>query len=415
MNQNVKIILWIIGAGIVAAGVILWLVYFQTPTLGTDRAQPPFGTGNTQNSTSVTTPGVTDTPTTEMPGTGKIFKIADGPVAGATLIDTTRPTSTVARFVLQTNGHAFDLVLDSPGAVPKSISNITVPGIKKVAWTGSTGSPQGERKDALMQYIDIETTKTVHFALPPVTSTTTVPVRVQFLPSNIASLAVSPDGASVAYLLKTAKGSDVYTARADGGGAKNIVSLPLSEIALSWPEQGTLLAGSAPASGVTGAIFSIDAKTGTYAPLMFAQGITAIADRAFGHIVYQTAGADRSTYYRTVKTGLSKPLSFDPSPESCIWSLATSTTMYCAVPLSYVETNYLDLVHQGVAGKPVSIIRYDLTDARSSIVAVPGGAADGGEQADIAELAISKSERYLLYIRKSDRSLWGVRLEQPAQ
>ena len=403
MNNNFKIILGIIGAGIVAAGAILWLVYFQTPTLGTNITEQPFGTGNTQNNTSVTTPGVTDIPTTETPGTGKIFKIADGPVAGATLIDTTRPTSTIARFVLQTNGHAFDLMLDSPGAVPKSISNITVPGIKKVSWSGGgTG--------ALMQYIDIETIKTVHFALPPVTSTTTVPVRVQFLPSNIASLAVSPDGASVAYLLKTAKGSDVYTARADGGGAKNIVSLPLSEIALSWPEQGTLLAGSAPASGVTGAIFSIDAKTGTYAPLMFAQGITAIADRAFGHIVYQTAGADRSTYYRTVKTGLSKPLSFDPSPESCIWSLATSTTMYCAVPLSYVETNYLDLVHQGVAGKPVSIIRYDLTDARSSIVAVPGGAADGGEQADIAELAISKSERYLLYIRKSDRSLWAVRL-----
>src|SRR3990167_3229087 len=84
MNANLKIILWIIGAGIVAAGVILWLVYFHTPTLGTNITETPFGTGNTQNSTSVTTPGVTDIPTTETPGTGKIFKIADGPVAGAT-------------------------------------------------------------------------------------------------------------------------------------------------------------------------------------------------------------------------------------------------------------------------------------------------------------------------------------------
>ena len=403
MNNNFKIILGIIGAGIVAAGAILWLVYFQTPTLGTNITEQPFGTGNTQNNTSVTTPGVTDIPTTETPGTGKIFKIADGPVAGATLIDTTRPTSTIARFVLQTNGHAFDLMLDSPGAVPKSISNITVPGIKKVSWSGGgTG--------ALMQYIDIETIKTVHFALPPVTSTTTVPVRVQFLPGNIASLAVSPDGASVAYLLKTAKGSDVYTARADGGGAKNIVSLPLSEIALSWPEQGTLLAGSAPASGVTGAIFSIDARTGAYAPLMFAQGITAIADRAFGRIVYQTEGADHTTYSRNIKTGLSSPLSFSPVPELCVWSLATSTTMYCAVPFSYVKTNYLDLLHMGVAGPAQSIVGYDLTRLRSTIIAVPGGTADGGEQADIAELAISKSERYLLYIRKSDRSLWAVRL-----
>lgn len=405
MNNSFKIILWIIGAGIVAAGVILWLVYFHTPTLTTDTAGLQFGTGNAQNNTNVTPSNITDTPATETPGIGKIFKIADGPVAGATLIDTTRPTSTIARYVMQTNGHAFDLVLDSPGAVPKSISNTTVPGIKKVLWSGGgTG--------ALMQYIDIETVKTVHFALPPASSTTTIPVRVQFLPGNIASLAVSPDGANVAYLLKTARGGDVYTARADGGDAKNLVSLPLSEIALSWPEQGTLLAGSAPASGVTGAIFSINAKTGAYAPLMFAQGLTAIADRAFSRIVYQTEGAGRSTYYRTVKTGLSSPLSFDPSPESCIWSMATSTTMYCAVPLSYVETNYLDLVHQGIAGKPSSVVSYDLINARSSIVAVPGGAADGGEQADIAEMAITKSEKYLIYIRKSDRSLWAVRLTQ---
>ncbi len=402
MNTQIKWIAAIVVAGIVAAGVILWLVYFHTPTLTTNTTQPQFGIGDAQNNTNVTTSGVTDT-TTGTLSTNKVFKIADGPIAGATLIETTRPTSTIARYVVQTNGHAFDLVLDSPGAVPKSISNTTIPGIKKVTWSeGGTG--------ALMQYIDIETIKTVHFALPPVTSTTTVPVRVQFLPSNIASVAVSPDGANIAYLLKTAKGSDVHTARADGGDSKNLSSLPLSEITLSWPEQGTLLAGSAPASGVTGAIFSINAKTGDYAPLMFAQGLTAIADRAFSRIVYQMEGADRSTYYRTVKTGLSKPLSFDPSPESCVWSIATSTTMYCAVPLSYVETNYLDLVHQGVAGKPSSVVSYDLSNAHSSIVAVPGGSADGGEPADITELAVSKSEKYLLYIRKSDRSLWAVRL-----
>lgn len=406
MNNSFKIILWIIGAGIAAAGIILWLVYFHTPTLTTTTTEPQFGTGNVQNNTNVTPSDTTDTTATGAPSIRKIFKIAEGPVAGATLIDTTRPTSTVARYVMQTNGHAFDLVLDSPGAVPKSISNTTVPGIKRVTWSeGGNG--------ALMQYIDTGTVKTVHFALPPVTSTTTMPVRVQFLPVNIASVAVSPDGANVAYLLKTAGGGDVYTARADGADAKNLVSLPLSEIALSWPEQGTLLAGSAPASGVTGVILSINAKTGAYAPLMFAQGLTAIADRALSRIVYQTEGADRSTYYRVIKTGLSKPLSFDPSPESCVWSFATSTTMYCAVPLSYVETNYLDLLHQGAEGKPSNIVSYDLETARSTIVAVPGGAADGGEQADIAEITTSKSGKYLLYIRRSDRSLWAVRLTEP--
>jgi len=408
MNTQIKWIITIVAVGIAAAGIIIWVVYFNTPALTTTT-----DTG-AQFGTSVDTQAVATSDQRPIINNGapvinntisaqKIFKIANGPVAGATLIQTTRPaTSTVARFVVQTNGHTFDLVLDSPGAVPKAVSNTTIPGIIKVVW-----SEKG--RGALMQYLDANILKTVHFLLPQPASTTTVPVRVQFLPEGISSLAVSPDGANVAYLVKTTAGSDGYTANADGGGVKKLFSLPLSQVTIAWPSSGTLLAQSAPSAGVAGVVFSIDAKTGANAPLIYALGLTAIADRSFSRVIYQTADTSRSTYVRDTKTGLAKPLSFDPLPEQCIFGNATSTTMYCATPLAYVPANYLDLRHMGTANTALSIISFNTATGRSTIIATPG--TDVGEQADIAEMAISQDDKYLIYIRKGDRSLWAVRLD----
>ena len=409
MNTQIKWIITIVAVGIAAAGTIIWVVYFNTPALTTT-------TGNgSQFGTSVDTQAIATSDQRPITNNGapvinntisaqKIFKIANGPVAGATLIQTTRPaTSTIARFVLQTNGHAFDLVLDSPGAVPKAVSNTTIPGIIKVVW-----SEKG--RGALMQYLDANILKTVHFLMPQPASTTTVPVRVQFLPEGISSLAVSPDGANVAYLVKTTAGSDGYTANANGGGVKKLFSLPLSQVTIAWPSSGTLLAQSAPSAGVPGVVFSIDAKTGANSPLIYALGLTAIADRSFSRVIYQTADTSRSTYVRDTKTGLAKPLSFDPLPEQCIFGNATSTLMYCATPLAYVPADYIDLRHIGTANTALSIISFNTTSGRSTVIATPG--TDGGEQADIAEMALSPDDKYLIYIRKGDRSLWAVRLTQ---
>ena len=412
MNTQIKWIITIVAVGIAAAGAIVWLVYFNTPALntatntGSQFAQSENRTSTTVNKSDDTNAG---TPVGQQVvyGAGKIFKIADGPVAGATLIQTTRPaTSTIARFVLQTNGHAFDLVLDSPGAVPKAVSNTTIPGIIKVVW-----SEKG--RGALMQYLDANILKTVHFLLPQPASTTTVPVRVQFLPEGISSLAVSPDGANVAYLVKTTAGSDGYTANADGGGVKKLFSLPLSQISIAWPSVGTLLAQSAPAAGVPGIVFSVDAKTGANAPLLYAQGLTATANSSFSRIVYQTSdGTARSSYLRDTKSGLNAPLpAINPSPEQCIWSRLTPNIVFCAVPIQSVPVNYLDLWHQGFNSSAENIFRINTDINGQNVVASPGG-ADGGEQADIAEMTISQDDKYLIYIRKGDRSLWAVRLSQ---
>ena len=78
-----------------------------------------------------------------------VFKIANGPVAGASFIQTLRPTTTIARYVMSDNGHVSDFVIDSAGAVPRTVSNMTVPGIARVLWVESNGA-------AILQYVQAE-------------------------------------------------------------------------------------------------------------------------------------------------------------------------------------------------------------------------------------------------------------------
>ncbi|HVV15191.1 MAG TPA: hypothetical protein VHD55_02215 [Candidatus Paceibacterota bacterium] len=335
----------------------------------------------------------------------KIFKISDGPVTTATLVQTSYPTTTMARFVLQENGHAFDLVLDSAGAIPRALSNTTIPGAMRGIWADGGWS-------AILQYLDAGVVKSVFLGFPAATTTGSAPVRIKFLPDNIGDVAASPSGKNIVYIVPNAAGSDAYLTKPDGTDGKKLFSLPMKELLISWPAANTQLLWTKSDSGVAGAAFSVNASTGGVVPLLYAPGLTVNADRLFVHVVYQnTTVSGASSFVHDMGTGNDTAISFDPIPEKCIWSNIATTTMYCAVPLAYASTNYLDLWHQGAASMEDSILSFNVESGTSNVVTVPGG-EEGGVATDIAEMAVSQDDRYLVFIKKGDRSLWGVRLTQ---
>lgn len=395
----------------------VWFLFFHSTSSLTSAGQTSnFGSsGNTTSGVSTTgNTNQTTNQTQQIPvevSTKKIFKIAEGPIAAAFYYEKKSPTTTIARFISATDGHVADLVLDSAGAVAKAVSNTTIPGIIKALWAE-------EGSSILLQYQDSGTTKTVYEAFATASTTSISQAgRLQFLPDNISDIAVSPDGKSVAYLIKTSGGSDGYIAKIDGTNSKKLFSLPLSQLLISWPSQSTLLTQTTSAVGIKGVVFSVDIKTGSISPLLYADGVTANANRSFSRILYQTVtGSDifgsRSTYVHDIKKNTDVTLSFDPVPEKCVWSVLATSTAYCATPLSYVKTNYLDLWHKGIAVAYDAIYSYNAETGKSALVAIPGNTVDGGLQTGINEITLTGSEKYLLYISRNDDSLWAVRLTQ---
>lgn len=351
-----------------------------------------------QGSGSGATTGTTQsgTPTTQQ----KIFKLSDGPVAGATFVEASRPTTTLARFIMADNGHAFDLMIDTQGAVPKALSNTTIPGALSAQWAGTS---------AVLQYLDNSTPKTVYINLPAPNASSSLS-RLTFYPDGIVSLAIAPKGDAVAYLLRTSTGITGYTSKPDGTAGKKLFTLPLSQVELRWPAEGTLLAYSSASAGVPGIAFAIDAKSGVVTPLVYGLGLTATADTAFAHILYQTTdGNVVRTFSHSVSSGVDQALSFSPLPEQCVPS-SQSIIMLCAASLVALPTDYLDLWHQGAANAVDSLFAYNLAAGTSTLLATPGS-SDGGVSTDMLQIAVSPDGRYALYISKQDRSLWGVRLQ----
>jgi hypothetical protein len=416
MNQ--KTYIWAAGGVVVLLmlGLVSWFFFFRTSPAQTASPTNSFGSATSNNSTTVNT----NTSSTDQNGaqainnTGqqtsqsKVFQIANVAVVGATFIQMLHPTTTLARYIEQDNGHVFDLPVDVAGAIPRIVSNVTIPGGARAVWFENGAA-------AVMQYLSGNTIKTVYLGFPPATTTaSTLPTKIQFFPDNIIDIAASPDGKNTAYLLVTSSGVDGYIAKSNGTSAKKLFSLPLSQVLISWPSQGKLLAQTKSAAGIAGIAFSIDATSGAVVPLLYAQGLTANADGSFAHIIYQTVQDTSSkplSYLHNVKTGLDSELIFNPIPEKCINSIASTTSMYCAAPLQDVPLNYLDIWHTGQSSQPDTIYFFDLNKNTGSILAIPGG-IDGGVASDISSIALSPDEHYLEFVTKGDRTLWGVRLTQ---
>lgn len=414
MNFN-RITIWVAAVSVVVLFIAVffaWFFFFRSSAAVSTGGATTSGFGGNPNTTN-TAPASTDTSanqtinTTSTIATQKIFEITPGPIVGATLIQTLRPTTTIARYIRQDDGHVFDVPLGVAGAVPRVVSNITIPGGQRAIWLEGGNA-------ALMQYVDDSgVVKTVYLGFPAATTTSALQsTRIQFLPDNIVDIAGSPDGKSVVYLIKTASGSDGYIAQSSGINSHKLFSLPLSQLLLSWPSQNTILVQTTSAAGITGMAFAVNATNGAATQLVTAPGLTATGNFGFTNIIYQTSQNNSSASYTyNIKTALSTTLTPTVIPEKCAWSILSPTKAFCAAPLSYPAGNYLDLWHAGAGSAGDDVFSINTNSGISTLVVIPGS-ADGGTATDILEMALSPDEHYLSYTTKGDRSLWGVSLAQ---
>lgn len=337
----------------------------------------------------------------------QVFKIADGPVVAATLVESGRPTTTVARYVSGQDGHVLEISLDVAGAAPKVISNTTIPGLQRGFWTDKGNG-------VIVQYLDSGVVKSAHLALAAVsTSSSPRPAVIRFLPDGILALAVSPDGSRIAYLLPSAAGADGYLAKSDGSAAKKLFSLPLSQLMLSWTAPSTLLIYQKSAVGVPGIAFSASVTTGAVGPILSGNGLAGIMSPDGKYLFYQTNdGSGGASYVEELSGGSSASIPFfplaDAFPEQCVAGAATST-LYCAAHQGTTLPDYADLWHRGEASVADALVSIDLASDSMTPLALPG-ISGGGELSDIIDIAAAPGGTYLSFIAKDDASLWGVRL-----
>lgn len=404
MKRNF-IIIGIIASGLIVLALLFFFLFRSTGSTGGEPSKGFFGLGG--NVSVIQPPGEgedANVPSTNDSRLNKVFKIADGPIASAAFTQTSLPTTTLVRYVMATNGHVMDLAIDVPGAASKPVSNTTIPGVFSAVWGKNATS-------TVLQYYDTGLIKSVAIAFASSTSGGAIaPTRIQFLPNSVVSIAVSPDGKNIAYLLKTTNGVDGYTADITGSNQRKLFSFFLSQVTLSWPSSGTLLLQTKSAAGVPGVTFSISPQTGVITPLLYASGLYAAANSTFSKVIYQTiTDESQAAYIHDMATGRDTPMSFDPLIEKCVWSEFSETLVYCAAPSQAVSTSYLNDWHQGVTTLPDNIYVFNILAGTTALVMSPGQ-NNQAPRVGIDQIAASPDGKYLLFITRGDHSLWGVRL-----
>lgn len=319
-----------------------------------------------------------------------LYQISKEPVVGATL----SPDGTHVRYFKQTSGHLFET--EFTGANEIRISNVTIPAILDVDWTGS------KTYAVINYYTDGETRRLYsHY-----NGTTTV--SSAFLPNNIQEITTSQVDDMIAYTVFERDNTILFTARPNNTSIKNIATLPVPDFELSWPAAGTI---------------ALKQKSSAYAPSFLftlnpsSKLLTRILAEKEGLDVLWSPNGNRMLFMETTNEGTQTLLSvttlidnniialpFVTLPEKCVWAPASNNILYCAVPETIPRgTNLPDEWWQGTISFD-DILWYINIDTGERRQILPP------HQLDAVHLFLSKDESFIFFTNKKDGTLWSLRL-----
>lgn len=384
----------------------------------------PFLSNNNSAQTSGDT--TTDQPTTSTDtspaSTDPLVKISDRLVAGATFLplDTTTPSTTptttsstgstttdqtpvapiipTIRFIERGTGYVYETT--ARGADQQKVSGTSI-----IRTVDALFANKGDT--TVIRYIKTDNTTVVTFIaklFAPTENETIGQLRGDFLQDNNIDATVSPDGKAFAFIFPINTGSIGMTMNIDGTNKKQIFESSLSEWLLDWNNDGIFVTTKA-AAGVPGFLYKIvDTKT-MRKVLGNIPGLTTKMSPNGKYVLYSTSdGATLTLGLHNLTDGSNDNLGLSTLPEKCVWS-PQSVLIYCAVPNTLPKAAYPDSWYQGITHFDDSIWKIDATTGITTQIST-----GEGNDLDATKLLLDPDGKYLVFVNKTDGSLWSLDL-----
>ena len=429
MNRTLIITLLAI-AVLGIGGATVYFLFFNTSKTAT----PDNGTttlpvaGNTGGATTggggktITSGGAgqsgSSTNTGPVTAVNRLIKINAGPVVpGEVVIDqkpaivsvkfgtsksktatTTPPVPTVVpdvevRYIERESGNVFSYL--EHAATNTRINNKTLPGIQSALWL-----PDGS--SALVRYLSGADFSTVNTYALAATSSAGF-----FLPQNLADLAVTAK--NILMLASSGNGSSGATARLDGTHTTQVFTTPLSSLRLSFAGPSQYLAVTKASASLLGDAYLIS-PTGRFSTIAGPlYGLTAVASPDGTNVLvsWNVNGALK-TELVTVATGAVTALPVATLADKCAWA-ADSSAVYCGVPMNPpANYAYPDDWYQGAVNFSDRIWKINVASRYAQLVLDFSSAKSG--TLDATALAVDPNNTTLVFVNKSDGSLWSYAL-----
>lgn len=352
----------------------------------------------------------------------RLKQITSEPVAGASIFSvpvpkqtkstsTSTPTTTPSDYIVyieQGTGHVYKEAVDSP--TQELLSATTIPKVDAAF--------VGQKNAVAYQYFknDNETLETFLGQIVPDTSTTTATfgkVAGNFLPQDIYRFAMAATGDRIFYLTQGIDSDTGYVANADGTKSTAVITTPVREWDISWPNTNTLLMTTAPDSSVQGYLFALNLSTKTSSQVLGGiNGLTAIASPDLSYYIYSASTYNGfTTHIYRPKDGFDASIPLVTLPEKCTWSSVNNTIAYCAVPASIPSATYPESWYRGDVSFADNIWKLDLKAGTSTEVLQASQQFQNGQTADMIDLSVDQGDHYLIFKNKVDNTLWQYHLD----
>jgi len=283
---------------------------------------------------------------------------------------------------------------DFDGKNQAKISNITIVGLLDAVW-----SPARDR--AAVSYLDSNTVKSfLHIGTS----------SVAVLPTDITSVAWSPDGKSLAYTRQNTGALELVISDGAAKNPKTIFRTPVRDARISWPSANIIIFAT-PASGIAeGYIFSYTRSSGIFEKIFGpAFGLQTLWSPVDTRMIasYTPRGGDRILTkilnpYDTERKD-SRELPVQTFSEKCVF--AGKQELWCAVPRALTGAFPMpDRYMTGEFNSSDRIVKIDLI--KNSVEEL-----FNENNFDASNLVAAAEKNYLFFVSRRDGTLWSLKLK----
>lgn len=235
------------------------------------------------------------------------------------------------------------------------------------------------------------------------------------LPGNISQIVASPTQDKIFYLLdadeETVSG---IVANFDNTNQREIFASPFTDWSISWKNNDALFLTTKPSQEVSGSVYILNPSTGAFNRLLGGiDGLTVNESSRSSLVLYSKSTEQGNGITTHVYDASSDSQEIIPTlatlSEKCVWSNTRESVVYCGIPNNLPVGMYPDDWYKGVIEFSDTIWEYN-TNNRVQNIIIDLETQTLTDTIDIYNPSIDRGDNVLLFIDKSNSSLWGLSL-----
>jgi len=330
--------------------------------------------------------------------TASLFRISNTPVAGFIILNNSS-SSAFVRYVDRATGHILDI--DLATLEKTKVANQTIPKVYEAYF----------RSDGLAVLVrtlkdDTDVVENLSLSLaPPQAGEDLYTISSTIIRGDIGSIAVGSND-TIFYALRDT--TSIVSSAFSGGGFKTLYTSPFTNWGLS-ASGGALVIYTKASATVGGYVYTLDG--GSLVKIIGPMNGLVVTPNSSGTkvLLSYADGPQTKMLIKNLKDNSLYEISPASLAEKCVWGRKNTSLIFCGSPSTDIGSNEPDGWYKGVTSFSDRVWLFDTVKETSQVLVEPEVLLGVG--VDVISPQLSPNEDYLVFINKTDLSLWVLKLE----